>query len=332
MDGDRYDMLFTSVRGHMMQYEFGDHLCGEWRLDDIEQLFIEQPEKRVTKQSKELEANLLRFGADVNLLILWLDCDREGENICYEVIDVVTKVNPRVRILRAKFSAVTRTDIMRAISGLVNPNKSISDAVDIRQRIDLIIGASFTRLQTLCFKKVLKNDVQDKTPVSYGPCQFPTLNFIVERTEKIRNFRSEEFYYLDLHITKIVDGRTYDVQFNWERDRYFDQWIPLMILEKIMDAKTGRIKNVAKKPRTRLRPVPLNTVEMQKLISKKLKIRSHEAMEIAEKLYQKGFISYPRTETQKFKNENLKKLVEEQKQSGTWGDYAVELLEGKTES
>ena len=46
--------------------------------------------------------------------------------------------------------------------------------------------------------------------------------------------------------------------------------------------------NIKKTPRTRLRPIPLNTVEMTKLISKKLRINSHEAMDIAEKLYQKG--------------------------------------------
>src|SRR5690606_18407114 len=80
--------------------------------------------------------------------------------------------------------------------------------------------------------------------------------------------------------------------------------------------------------RTRLRPVPLNTVEMQKLISKKLKINSHEAMKIAEKLYQHGFISYPRTETQKFsKSENLLKYVEEQKNNPVFSDYVNELLE-----
>ena len=38
--------------------------------------------------------------------------------------------------------------------------------------------------------------------ISYGPCQFPTLNFVVERAEKIRKFVPEEFYYLELKIKK----------------------------------------------------------------------------------------------------------------------------------
>jgi DNA topoisomerase-3 len=323
-----YDMTFTSVRGHMMTYEF-DQSCKNWILETTENLFQENPIKTVTKDCMELKSNLEKYGQGIDTLILWLDCDREGENICFEVIDVVRSVNSNIRILRAKFSALTNTDITRAINNLERPNKLLADAVDIRQRIDLIIGASFTRFQSLLFKPLF--GINESKPISYGPCQFPTLNFIVERTEKIRHFKPEEFYYLDLTLTKEEEGgNKYDVRFDWERGRLFDKLIAITLLEKVVEARAGVIKNVIGKDRTRLRPQPLNTVEMQKLISKKLRIKSHEAMEHAEKLYQKGFISYPRTETQKFKNENLKKLVEEQKQSQQWGGYVLELLEGNS--
>jgi DNA topoisomerase-3 len=60
----------------------------------------------------------------------------------------------------------------------------MSDAVDARSEIDLRIGAAFTRFQT--------KRIQDKfgkvssQVVSYGPCQFPTLGFVVERHQKIQ--------------------------------------------------------------------------------------------------------------------------------------------------
>lgn len=60
------------------------------------------------------------------------------------------------------------------------------------------------------------------------------------------------------------------------------------------------VTNVVQKPKNRWRPVPLDTIELEKLGSKKLKISAKQVMTIAEKLYQQGFISYPRTETNIF--------------------------------
>ena len=55
---------------------------------------------------------------------------------------------------------------------------------------------------------------------------------------------------------------------------------------------------------------------------------SSKVMEIAEKLYQKGFISYPRTETEKFaQNINLQSIINEMRQNNNWGQYADKLLD-----
>ena len=57
--------------------------------------------------------------------------------------------NPRLAIKRARFSALILRDLERAINNLVAPNQNEAHAVDVRQEIDLRIGASFTRFQTL---------------------------------------------------------------------------------------------------------------------------------------------------------------------------------------
>jgi DNA topoisomerase-3 len=48
-------------------------------------------------------------------LILWLDCDREGENIAFEVLNVCRLANPRIEVFRAHFSAVTKVDIAKVM-------------------------------------------------------------------------------------------------------------------------------------------------------------------------------------------------------------------------
>ena len=332
-----YDMLFTSVRGHIMGYAFGPQ-NKKWDLNTSRDLYNADIYHNLIPDSKIIKDNIISIARKyrINTLILWLDCDREGENIAFEVVEIIRSLNiNNLKILRASFSAITKRDVVNAMNNLAPPNKNLSDAVEIRQKIDLIIGASFTRIQTLTLRTVLQQkniNIQqnNNSIISYGPCQFPTLNFIVERAEKIRNFTPEEFYYLELKIKKKDKSNKENiVSFNWERNRIFDKIICFSLLEKTLDEKKCVVVKVDKKEKRKYRPNPLNTVEMTKLISRKLRINSKEAMDIAEKLYRDGLISYPRTETQKYKAtelSGLKKLVEDFKQSSKYGDYCNKLL------
>lgn len=103
-------------------------------------------ETYVTESNVDVVKSLKSISRDIEELIIWTDCDREGEAIGYEVVDICRGVNPKIKILRAHFSALTKEDIERATQNLVPPNKHLADAVTVRSEIDLRIGASFTRL------------------------------------------------------------------------------------------------------------------------------------------------------------------------------------------
>jgi DNA topoisomerase-3 len=120
-----------------------------------------------------------------------------------------------------------------------------------------------------------------------------------------------------------------DVVFNWKRSRLFDRAIVVIIFERCIAAKTAKVTRVHEKPTSKWRPLPLTTVEFQKNASRFLRMNSSTAMSVAEGLYQRGFISYPRTETDRFdKGIDLRALVEKQVQDGRWGGYAQGLMGG----
>lgn len=120
------------------------------------------------------------------------------------------------------------------------------------------------------------------------------------------------------------------MEFNWARNRLFDKeacenYLLLCLAEP---EPRATVESVTVKPKHKWRPTPLDTVEMEKLGSRKLKLSAKETMTIAEKLYSKGFISYPRTETNQFSKEfALAPLVDQQTGHEAWGAFARRVLE-----
>lgn len=77
----------------------------------------------------DLVKNLENLARASSRLVLWLDCDREGEAIAYEVIEICRRVRSSLVIRRAQFSAVTRRDVLNAYNNLRDPKKEEADAV-----------------------------------------------------------------------------------------------------------------------------------------------------------------------------------------------------------
>ncbi|XP_017272283.1 DNA topoisomerase 3-alpha [Kryptolebias marmoratus] len=320
--GQTVTVITTSVSGHLLALEFKAPFK-KWHSCNPVLLFDTEVEKYCPDNMIQIKRTLEKEVRQCQALIIWTDCDREGENIGFEIIDVCRAVKPNLQVFRAKFSEITPNSIQRACETLTDPDSNISDAVDVRQELDLRIGASFTRFQTLRLQKIFPESLANQL-ISYGSCQFPTLGFVVERFKAIQAFIPETFY--KIKVLHEVEEET--VEFNWKRNRLFNHTACLVLYQICMEDPIATVTSVTSKPKSKWRPLPLDTVELEKLASRKLKINAKETMKIAEKLYTQGFISYPRTETNIFPaNLALAPLVEQQTLSPQWGMFAQRVLD-----
>jgi DNA topoisomerase-3 len=152
-----------------------------------------------------------------------------------------------------------------------------------------------------------------------GSCQFPTLGFVVERYFRVRNFIPEPFW--SIKVTHKKDD--IKVNFNWKRVHLFDRMAVTILFERCLQARIAKVTKMQKRPTSKWRPLPLTTVELQKMGSRFLRMDSQRVMKIAEELYTKGWISYPRTETDQYdQGMDLRGLVQKQTQDGRWGPFA----------
>eukprot|EP00392_Amoebophrya_sp_AT5.2_P018702 g19308.t1 len=226
-------LIVTSVIGHVFGLTFTKQkgLRPEDMFDASVTKELEDTSRkmRVPEHMKEPDEHLQELAKECEYLALWLDCDREGENICYEVISLCREHFPTDgSIYRAHFSAITEQEIWRSYEDLRRPNKFLAMSVDARQELDLKVGIAFSTLLKWNFldaakRKFPKLDLKMLTlrrqprrgdPMAYGPCQTPTLWFCVERHREISGFKKERWFQPCFEIVIDDGGGGYGGSYN----------------------------------------------------------------------------------------------------------------------
>ncbi|KZT57049.1 prokaryotic type I DNA topoisomerase [Calocera cornea HHB12733] len=318
----RAEFTVTSVAGHMTEADFhGDYR--RWESCDPADLFDAPILIAVRKDAEPIARNLEREARGKDMLMIWTDCDREGEHIGSEVVNACRKSNARIQVKRARFNAIIPQQIHHAAQNAVELDRRQSDAVEARIQLDLRLGAAFTRMQT----KALQHQVPDLDGkmISYGPCQFPTLGFVVSRYQLVQAFVPETFWYIYLSI--MVDNEETD--FTWRRGHIFDFAATVALYEVCVENPEATVQDATEKPTKKWKPLPLTTVELQKSGSRLLRLTPKRILEIADDLYSKGFLSYPRTETDQFDPQfDFMTLIRKQTTDPAWGEFAEGLTNG----
>jgi DNA topoisomerase IA len=286
----RSDVMVTSVRGHILDSEFSEEY-GWRRCDPLELFDVREFRDEVRDARAIRELRKLFRGADV--LMIATDNDSEGELIGAEILKIWREARGDAPYKRMRFNSTDLGELRRAWQSLEDYlNWGWVMKAIFRQRFDLIAGAAFTRLLTLSTRKHYRN----VRLISWGSCQAPTLWFIVKRELERINFKPKPFWTIKATLETGLGKR-----FEAESDRFWDHDEAQRAFEKASSAGYALVEKFDESIAEVARPTPIRTDDLLRDLSRITGQSAAKILQVAENLYAEGYISYPRTDTNKYR-------------------------------
>lgn len=327
---EREDRKWVSIglKGHLFNLDFEEGY-NRWKYVEPRELFYIKPIWRVAEGSHPYLEALREVGRNVELIYLALDGDSEGEAIAFEALSEVRRVNPYVEFRRPWFSTLNRNELLEAVEKGGRPNQSLADKCFARMEIDLTIGASFTRMLTLSVERASSRSLPLGRFLSYGPCQSPVLYLVVKRAMEREAFIPEKFWRI------LASLRIGDIVLTAEhvKGRFSEEDEVKALLRKLEKVAEGVVEEYVEETTFKHPPIPLNTVELEARASRFLNLRPQVALNLAEELYRRGYISYPRTETEVYSPLiDLKSMVTSFRNHPIYRSFSERLLKSPLKS
>ena len=251
-----------------------------------------EPTYEITKDKKKVVAGLRKAAKEADEIIIASDGDREGEAIAYHLVQVLN-ANDYKRIV---FHEITKTAIARAIEEPRKVDMNMFNSQQTRRILDRIVGYKLSPI----LKTV--NGIQSKS-LGAGRVQSVVTRLIVDKEKEIEQFMGNE------NESKFHVSGDFTINEHKFKGTYIDKQIEKSdiknIAVNIRDDPNFFITNVTITERLRYSPPPFITSNLQQESSYKLKFQLKKTMMLAQKLYEKGLITYMRTDSPALSNEAL---------------------------
>ena len=246
---------------------------------DIEHGFT--PEYVIPADKEKVVAELKKLVGKVNTVWLASDEDREGEAIAWHLHEVLGLKDKDTK--RIVFHEITEDAILKAVKNPREINMDLVDAQQARRVLDRLVGFEVS--------PILWRKIQPK--LSAGRVQSVALRLVVDREREIMSFAREAYYKTDAVFTpegkSVKINATLGTRFKTlEEARKF--------LGDCADAEF-RIGSIEKKDAVRCPAAPFTTSTMQQEAARKLHFSVNTTMRVAQSLYEKGLITYMRTDS-----------------------------------
>lgn len=305
--------VVTWCVGHLVTMSYPESYGEQykrWSLDTLPflpKVFKYEVIDAVKEQYKIVSGLLNR--EDIACIYICTDSGREGEYI-YRLVDNMAKVNkPRKRVW---IDSQTEEEILRGIKEAKDWSfyDNLAASAYLRAKEDYLMGINFSRLLTLKYSKTLATLLKkDRVVLSVGRVMTCVVGMVVRREREIRDFKKTVFYKIIVKLAfenkdNFIEGEFRVV----EESKYYNS--PKLykdngFLQKedadkfILELKPyDKAKVVESKKKKELKNPPLlyNLAELQNDCSKKFKISPDETLKIAQKLYERKLLTYPRTD------------------------------------
>ncbi|MFW6204743.1 MAG: type I DNA topoisomerase [Actinomycetota bacterium] len=269
----------------------------------FEPLYI-VPSGRAREQVKKLKAAL----KDADELLLATDEDREGEAIAWHLRE---ELRPKVPVRRMVFNEITRDAIRTAIENPRDIDEHLVDAQEARRIVDRLYGyevspvlwrkvtqgLSAGRVQSVATRMVVE---RERERMSFRPAEYWDLVATLDTERDEDDPRSFEARLVAVDGVRVATGRDFD-----SRGSLKDRSADVVALDEAratalatgLEEAPFEVRSVESKPYTRRPYPPFRTTTLQQESSRKLGFGAARTMQVAQRLYENGYITYMRTDS-----------------------------------
>jgi DNA topoisomerase I, bacterial len=225
-------------------------------------------------------------------LILATDPDREGEAISWHILDVLRAkkaIKKDFPVQRVVFNAITKDAVTAAMAKPRDIDMPLVDAYLARRALDYLVG--FT-LSPILWRKLPGSR-------SAGRVQSVALRLVSDREREIEKFRPDEYWSVEAQLAqngKSFIARLFSVDGKKTDKLDIKTGDAAAALKKLIEAGQFNVANVEKKPTKRNPYAPFTTSSLQQDASSRLGLSPSRTMQIAQRLYEDGLITYMRTD------------------------------------
>lgn len=243
-----------------------------------------EPQYVVSTDKKKLVSELKKASKEAEIVWLASDEDREGEAIAWHLYEELKLKKENTR--RIVFHEITKDAILHAIETPRDIDVNLVDAQQARRVLDRIVGFE---LSPILWRKV-------RPSLSAGRVQSVAVRLIVEREREINQFAAEAAYRVSAVFTS-VDSNGKPVELKAElQQRFVTKAEAQAFLETCKNAQFN-VDNIITKPAKKSPAPPFTTSTLQQEAARKLGFSVAQTMQVAQRLYEAGKITYMRTDS-----------------------------------